>query len=132
MVQYPIFVYGTLKQGFRNHDHCLDGNYDKKIDATITGQLFNVGYFPALIEKDGIVKGELYYLPENRYEEILNRLDRLEGFNPVSNNGMYLRKLRAAETSEGTTECYVYIWNNSVRDLVKIEGNPAEYKQRPL
>ena len=75
-----IFVYGTLKFGYSNHDrHLLDAEYIA--DATTTDKWAMIGkdyYFPYLLRKHAQghhVEGEIYAVTDAQ----LKALDRLEG-----------------------------------------------------
>ena len=73
-----VFVYGTLMQGFPNHQIIAE-YIDEIHEAGVEGKLYAVGGFPGLIEGDGEVKGELLVIDEDFKKEVLNKLDRLEG-----------------------------------------------------
>ncbi len=75
----PVFVYGTLRRGFANHDRfCFD--VLEVVPAWTTGRLYDLPYgFPAMVPADdGRVIGELLTFPDPVVA--LHRLDRLEGF----------------------------------------------------
>lgn len=77
----PVFVYGTLRRGFANHDRfCFD--VLEVVPAWTTGRLYDLPYgFPAMVPADdGRVIGELLTFPDP--VTALHRLDRLEGFRP--------------------------------------------------
>ncbi len=74
MMNYKVFVYGTLLQG-EMRNPVLDGSHYLG-PALATGQLVDLGSYPALIEGNGGVVGELYAV--NRL--VLEQLDRIEGF----------------------------------------------------
>lgn len=81
MKTVKIFVYGTLKKGFRNHDRFC-GNAIGIEPATVNGKLYDTGWgFPAMQlsdNPDDIVHGEIITLPEAD----LPAIDRLEGVPP--------------------------------------------------
>jgi gamma-glutamylaminecyclotransferase len=111
----PVFVYGTLKQGFGNH---ILLEYSDFVDAAILED-YDMRYshgnhgFPVIFKnkesKGHIVIGEVYMVDQYT----LKNLDRLE-----SNGTMYNRKLVTVELSDGEKmKTYVYIgisefWNN--------------------
>ena len=78
METVKIFVYGTLKKGFRNHDRFC-GNAVSIEPATVNGRLYDTGWgFPAmqLSRNPGdIVRGEIITIPEAD----LPAIDFLEG-----------------------------------------------------
>ncbi len=80
-----VFVYGSLKVGFGNHEHffgdntkaMLCGTYRTKVKNYV---MYDLGYFPAVAMSStahdkGAIEGELYLVTPH----ILSRLDRLEG-----------------------------------------------------
>lgn len=71
-----VFVYGTLKKGYPNHDRFLSKATDLG-PATMSGLLFHLGGFPAmnLSESFTTVRGEVYQVG---WDEML-QMDRLEG-----------------------------------------------------
>lgn len=104
-----IFVYGTLKRGYGNHDWFLhdsaflgEGTTQGKFD------MIDVG-FPMIFPVDDgdRVAGEVYEIGT----ETLRKLDRLE------NEGrMYDRRLHLIEMADGSAElCMIYIGRH--RDL---------------
>jgi gamma-glutamylcyclotransferase (GGCT)/AIG2-like uncharacterized protein YtfP len=71
-----IAVYGTLMQGFENHDLANMGLCDFLGECAIPGVLSDCGTFPGLkLDGDGSVEAELYRCPS----DVLPRLDRIEG-----------------------------------------------------
>lgn len=75
----PVFVYGTLRQGFANHARfCFD--VLEVIPASTAGRLYDLPYgFPAMVPADdGRVIGEVLVFPDP--VAALRRLDHLEGF----------------------------------------------------
>src|SRR5688572_19180393 len=71
-----LFVYGSLKRGFRHHDLLLGARFHGETVTAAGYQLVLLGEYPALADGgDGTVTGELYSV-EN---ELLARLDAFEG-----------------------------------------------------
>lgn len=99
MDQYPFFVYGTLLAGESNHR--LFGETVKDIqDGRITGRLFSLGSFPMVVPggkmfgDNGLVYGQVVTVKDADYTAVLNRLDRLEGYNPDNHvSSFYQRNL---------------------------------------
>lgn len=71
-----VFVYGTLKKGFGNHERLLK-ECKELGQASIEGLMFHLGGFPAinLAEQFSVILGEVY---EVTWDKILE-LDQLEG-----------------------------------------------------
>lgn len=103
-----VFVYGTLLQGEPNYQNILHPL--KPIDeATIFGNLINLGDFPGAINLDDSLNdiiGEIYAVDA----ATLARLDRLEGYSPdrLREDCMYVRRpVQAFELHSGTDIPYV-------------------------
>lgn len=75
-----VFVYGTLKPGFRNARRLLAGRIDSYRAAAIRGRLLDLplGY-PAAVPGEGWIHG---YLLELLRPELLTEIDQLEGYRP--------------------------------------------------
>ena len=111
----PVFVYGTLRRGEKNHQAYLAGRYSRCRPASVRGRLFfepREGY-PYLLPGDGSVRGELFDLAPARYAETLARLDALEEYDPDDEAGsVYLRRLAEATLEDGSRcACWTYYWN---------------------
>jgi len=109
-----IFVYGTLKKGFRNHYLLQNAKFlcDYRLSGFVMGTFNND--FPFIIRKDGIVYGELYEITP----EILEDLDILEG-----HPDFYVRIL----INDGTHEFYIYVMSENFMENVEEWG----WKQIP-
>ena len=93
-----VFVYGSLKRGYGNHQHHLDkSEFLGQAETLPQYSLFSLGAYPGVI-KGGVtsVQGELYGVDK----EGLRNLDRLEG-----HPSYYQREV--IETSEG--EAWIYL-----------------------
>lgn len=81
----PTMVYGTLRQGFGNHENLLKGKFDgEPRQAKIKGlrMLSEPGHVPFTYignEDDEIVV-EIYDLKQEGYANTVDRLDMLEGY----------------------------------------------------
>jgi len=103
----PLFVYGTLLPGFGNH-HLLVRNRCVSLgSATVKGFELR-GYpipcaqFSSLPEAE--VVGELYAFPEEKYQDILKVIDRLEA------EGSWYCRLRVTVQHAGeTVEAWMYV-----------------------
>jgi len=92
----PLFVYGTLREGEKNH-HKLKGSKSLG-DKTLSGFIRTEGTGPAIVPggKNDTVDGELYAVEP----EVLSEIDEYEG-------SEYPREL--VQLDDGT-EAYVYIY----------------------
>ena len=97
--EHPVFVYGSLKRGFGNHDCLSDAKFvGNAVTENSEYVMHSYGAFPAVSEaKNGVayyVAGELYLVTRSIFEV----LDRLEG-----NGHFYTRKLVNVLTDNGQT-----------------------------
>jgi gamma-glutamylcyclotransferase (GGCT)/AIG2-like uncharacterized protein YtfP len=110
--QRQVFVYGTLLSGEDNH-HFLD-------ESTCLGKAFakgydmyNVGWYPAIVPGDGLAIGELYQVPLADIPAI----DRLEG-----EGRLYIKKCERVNLNGKSTFAFIYVY---LRDVSGLERIPA-------
>lgn len=128
----PVFVYGTLRTGEGNYAWALKGQTSREEPATLTAARIYDGIgFPfvsrlAALPTDN-VRGDLMHIPEDRYDDVLDSLDGLEGyFGPDNPMNMYDRVLVAVTLDDGTeVEAYTYLvserlFHNRVSSLAVI------------
>ncbi len=95
LAQIPFFVYGTLIPGQPNDHLWQDGIKSIKAAMYTNGKLFDMGYYPMLVEEGGgIVRGKLITVADDHYHNTLRRLDRLEGYLPDKPNESSFRRVR--------------------------------------
>ena len=110
-----FFTYGTLMTNCVNH-HVIGNKAIERIEvAKVTGmELYMVkgAYYPAIIEGTGDVIGELITIRETYVDDILKRVDRLEGYvGEGREDNLYDRVVVQAETATGSkvlAYCYIY------------------------
>lgn len=109
-------VYGTLRKGYGNHRLLKNSKYLGTEKTTPNYEMYNVGWFPALVPGNESVVIEVYEVDD---PHTMASLDRLEGANRSNpERGMY--RAETIETSHGIAD--IYIWNSSVSGLKKIES----------
>ncbi len=95
-----VFVYGTLKPGERNYQRFCLGKVQSEIPCYTKAILYNLplGY-PAMIEGENKVQGFLLTFGN---ADLLNSLDRLEGYQPQRNSSLneYYRRMVAVYNPE--------------------------------
>lgn len=104
----PLFVFGTLRQGQRNH-HLLARRYVRMRPARLHGF---ARAEPLMIRPraDGSVSGELYFIRPDVYEATLRDCDELEGIPPGRTVGRdYCRLQVTVETPEGPVVAWAYV-----------------------
>ena len=95
---HNVFVYGTLLQGYGNHRLMPGARF---LGHGMTkGVMYNLGNFPAVVQADGSVYGEVYAVDDS----ILETLDHLEG-----HPQWYYRELVDIKTDDGNIlQAWIY------------------------
>jgi len=114
-----VFVYGTLKKGFPNHERIFKGYEIKITEAWAYGELYDLGWgFPAMVidYKNSEISGDqdstkVYgELIDFGAPQLLLALDRLEGFIGHGASGNFYNRIkRTVHTSDGTIQVWVYV-----------------------
>ena len=108
--QRKVFVYGTLMKGETNHDFLQNATF---LDKTVIEgyDMYNVGWYPAIIDGEGLAIGEVYSVPV----EDMPSIDSLEG------EGSLYEKRCVRITVNGVPDfAFVYVYLGDCSDLVKI------------
>ncbi|KAA3620093.1 MAG: gamma-glutamylcyclotransferase [Calditrichaeota bacterium] len=135
MSEFPeptyLFVYGTFLKGMA-HSSFLDASNRAQFisEATISAQLYDTGAFPAaLLSRTNDLQGEIYQL--NEPWTVLSTIDFIEGFNlEHPKRSLFKRETCRAKNGNQSWEVQVYIYNQSVESLPRIEsGSYRDYLQ---
>ena len=108
--QRKVFVYGTLMKGETNHDFLQNATF---LDKTVIEgyDMYNVGWYPAIIDGEGLAIGEVYSVPV----EDMASIDSLEG------EGSLYEKRCVRITVNGVPDfAFVYVYLGDCSGLVKI------------
>ena len=113
-----VFVYGTLMKGETNH-HYLENSTFLGM-ATIEGyDMYDMGWYPAIIDGDNLIIGELYQVPTNDMPSI----DMLEG-----EGSLYIKRCETVNDSNGKSSfAFIYVYNRDCSDLERISVWNKEY-----
>lgn len=120
-----VFVYGTLLNGYYNHEIYLKNKCEYIGEGFIVGSIYKLkGHsYPAFIENNrGMVHGECYEVSN----EVLSHMDELEEYDPDNeSNSLYIRKLLPIFDKEKRVkeECYVYVYNHQNEKFGKDLGD---------
>ena len=115
--QRQVFVYGTLMSGEVNHSYLEGCSCIGK--ATVEGyEMYNVGWYPAIVPGNSLIVGELYQVPVGDVPSI----DRLEG-----EGSLYAKKCERVTLRGKTSLAFVYVYLEDVSDLEKISAWNEEY-----
>ena len=113
-----VFVYGTLMKG-ETHHHYLENSTFLDM-ATIEGyEMYNVGWYPAIIDGNGLIIGELYQVPNTDMPSI----DMLEG-----EGSLYIKRYETVTDNKGNSSfAFIYVYNRDCSDLERISAWNRDY-----
>jgi len=108
--QRQVLVYGTLMKGESNHGYLENSTY---LGTTLLAgyDMYDVGWYPAIVEGKGLAVCEAYQVPL----EDMPAIDALEG-----EGSLYTKKCERITLNGETTFAYVYVFLRDVSDLKKI------------
>lgn len=111
---HKLFVYGSLKEGFGNHDLLESSNFLGSYHTEYPHyRMMSLGGFPGVIELDDC--GQHHYILGELYEVddiTLARIDMLEG-----NGHFYTRKLVELSETDDTILAWMYLLPPSFLDM---------------
>jgi gamma-glutamylcyclotransferase (GGCT)/AIG2-like uncharacterized protein YtfP len=124
--QIPFFVYGTLILGQPN-DHLWRGAITSVKSAVFNnGLLYDMGYYPMLVEvKGGTVRGQLISVANRFYQEILDRLDILEGYMPDQPDKSSYRRVKREVTIEKGQRILSWLYRGRQKHVQKSKLIPG-------
>lgn len=125
MTTNHVFVYGSLRMHEHNH-HILAGSERVVAQCAMKGKLYDTGNgYPSMVfGSEGNVYGELYRVSD----EVLARLDILEGYNGEGEANHYERSIGTVSTDQGELEAYVYTYSEEkAHGLTLIEYGDWKY-----
>lgn len=108
-----VFAYGTLKK-----EQLRGSMWPRKPvriePAVAQGQLFDLGFYPGLCHGRDWVLGELWTFVQQDIRMTLEVLDEIEGYDPVRDRGLYLRRkiqlcVGLEYSKQRTQESYTYL-----------------------
>ncbi|NOW95720.1 gamma-glutamylcyclotransferase [Mucilaginibacter sp. SG564] len=119
-----LFVYGTLLDTGNHYGAYLQQHCTLLKSGKLEGRLYDAGEYPGAIidtNTNQYVHGSIYLMDEPK--KILAFIDDYEGFGDDQEQpNLFVRKLSTIETDTETIECWVYIYNLPVDDLLWIRS----------
>ena len=120
-----LFVYGSLRSGFRNPAYEYLSKYFYLLgEAVVEGKFYDKGAYPVAVPAlaNCCINGELY--ESNSPEEFrwaIDQLDDYEGLNvEPGETALYKRELVNAFQNGVTTEAWIYWYNGSIDNMKEI------------
>lgn len=131
---YHLFVYGSLRSGFRNPMYEYISRFFKFIgEARVKGKLYDMGSYPAGVpsgDDNGYIVGELYQAKnEHEFSWAIGQLDDYEGVDVEADEvQLYRREVTDAICNDETTRAWIYWYNGDVSTRPVIaSGDMLEY-----
>ena len=129
----PFFVYGTLRREQHNYNFYFESKTESEYNAWIKGILYNFGQLPAYKpEGDNWIKGDLIYVNEKLYDNILTDIDFLEGYEPYSEEtSLYIRRKRKILREDRQwIDAWIYIFNYPVSEKLLSEIPSGDWNKQ--
>lgn len=128
-----LFVYGSLRSGFRNNAYQYLTKYFTLVGpAKVKGKLLDKGTYPVAIptNEEKFIIGELYRI--NNIDELdwaIEQLDDYEGLNvEQGETPLYKRETVAALHDSQQTDAWIYWYNSNTTELREItSGDVMQY-----
>ena len=130
---YHLFVYGSLRSGFRSPAYEYISCYFELVgEAKVKGKLYDLGSYPAAKpgDENKFIIGELYRIKnENEFEWAIGQLDDYEGVNVAFDEvKLYYRQVTEVLIDNKVTHAWIYWYNGDVNDKPVIEsGDVLQY-----
>ncbi|HNJ57962.1 MAG TPA: gamma-glutamylcyclotransferase [Chitinophagaceae bacterium] len=125
---FNLFVYGSLRKGFKNPAYNYVSRYFSLIsnNAKAKGLLFNMGNFPVAkpTANNKFITGELYtIINKDEFSFAIAQLDDYEGVYAEENEKpLYYREKTIVYFENVATEAWVYWFNGEVNGKQIIES----------
>jgi gamma-glutamylcyclotransferase (GGCT)/AIG2-like uncharacterized protein YtfP len=115
-----LFVYGGLMRGFDLHHYLAGCTFEG--EGSAPGVLYRAGRYPALVNGNGRVQGEVYRLRDPAAD--LESLDELEEYDPTHpESSLYVRRTCEVRLHDGSMiRAWVYAYQRDVSALERIEN----------
>ena len=136
MSSLNLFVYGSLRSGFRNPAYeYLTCYFSYKGEALVKGKFYDKGANPVAIpsEEEHFILGELYSMRgTEEFSWAFEQLDDYEGINTlVGEQPLYRRDIAKVYLPGETTEAWIYWYNGDITGLEEIKtGDVMKYMQQ--
>ena len=116
---YHLFVYGSLRSGFRSPVYEYISRFFKFIgDAKVKGKLYDMGSYPAGVatQDDTWIIGELYQAKnEHEFAWAIGQLDDYEGVAVEADEiQLYRREITEASFQDQKIPAWIYWYNGDI------------------
>ncbi len=132
-----LFVYGSLRSGFRNPAYEYLTKYFQLLgEAVVQGKFYDKGQYPVAVpvdDTDSFIHGELYAIKkEEEFNWAVEQLDDYEGLNvEVGERPMYKRERVDVYLDGQPSKAWIYWYNGDVSGMKEISsGDVMKYLQQ--
>lgn len=120
-----LFVYGSLRRGFKHVAYEYISRYFRFIDEAKTrGFLYDLGEYPAAIaaSEEAFITGELYeIINDEDFSQAFEQLDAYEGVHGEEGGlALYKRGLTEIIYNNTTVKAWIYWYNRDLQDSIWI------------
>jgi len=133
---YNLFVYGSLRSGFRNPVYEYLTKYFHLLgEAVVKGKLYDLGNYPAAAatEEEKFISGELYTINNPKeFSWAIGQLDDYEGLNAEEGEqALYKREEVVAYQQGEAYTAWIYWFNGDLTGKPEIQsGDLLQYLQQ--
>ena len=133
---YQLFVYGSLRSGFRNPAyHYLTQYFHLLGEAVVQGKFYDKGPHPVAVHAtdESFINGELYVLNNpDEFNWAIEQLDDYEGLNVMPGETPLYKREQVTVFQEGVpSQAWIYWYNDSVAGMKEIAaGDVLKYLQQ--
>ncbi len=132
-----LFVYGSLRSGFRNPAYEYLTRYFQLLgEAVVQGKFYDKGQYPVAVpvdDTDSFIPGELYAIKkEEEFNWAIEQLDDYEGLNvEAGERPMYKRERVDVYQNGQPSKAWIYWFNGDVSSMKEISsGDVLKYLQQ--
>ncbi len=132
---FPFFVYGTLRNGQNNYEYYFKNKTKKEYPAWVRGTLYSYGNLPAYMpEGENWIRGDLVYIKDAHYQDVLRDVDFLEGYRPeMESTSLYIRRVKPVFTeNQKEVKAWIYIFNYPVSKSLIFEIKSGDWEEYDL
>ena len=133
---YKLFVYGSLRSGFRNPVYeYLTKYFHLMGEAVVKGKLYDLGEYPAAAptDEEKFISGELYSINNPlEFSWAIGQLDDYEGLNTEEGETPLYKREEVIAYQKGEPQAaWIYWFNGAMTDKPEIEsGDLLQYLQQ--
>ena len=133
---HKLFVYGSLRSGFRNPVYEYLTKYFHLLgEAVVKGKLYDLGEYPAAASTDEekFISGELYSINNPlEFSWAIGQLDDYEGLNTEEGETPLYKREEVIAYQKGEPQAaWIYWFNGAMTDKPEIEsGDLLQYLQQ--